>query len=130
MPQPAEVITQWFESTPVVCHPYREPHPCLNNSIVPPRISATPSISRTRSISPGSALDHFVLPLRAWADSEPLAGVSDTNMCINAGRSQLHLPIGKPQVLIIGLVIEGREALLQRLARLRDKRPHSKGANV
>src|ERR1700733_7689725 len=72
MPQPAEVITQWFESTPVVCHPYREPHPCLNNSIVPPRISATPSISRTRSISPGSALDHFVLPLRAWADSEPL----------------------------------------------------------
>jgi hypothetical protein len=30
----------------------------------------------------------------------------------------------------IGLVIEGREALLQRLARLRDKRPHSKGANV
>jgi hypothetical protein len=56
--------------------------------------------------------------------------VSDTNMCINAGRSQLHLPIGKPQVLIIGLVIEGREALLQRLARLRDKRPHSKGANV
>jgi hypothetical protein len=46
--------------------------------------------------------------------------VSDTNMCINAGRSQLHLPSGKPQVLIIGLVIEGREALLQR--------PHSKGA--
>jgi hypothetical protein len=33
------------------------------------------------------------------------------------------LPSGKPQVLIIGLVIEGREALLQRLAGLRRERP-------
>ena len=49
--------------------------------------------------------------------------VSDTNMWINAGRSQLHLPSGKPQVLIIGLVIEGREALLQWLAGLRRERP-------
>jgi hypothetical protein len=54
--------------------------------------------------------------------------VSDTNMCINAGRSQLHLPSGKPQVLIIGLVIEGREALLQWLAGLRHKRPYGEGA--
>jgi hypothetical protein len=49
---------------------------------------------------------------------DPYLMVSDTNMWINAGRSQFHLPHGKPQVLRghVGLVIEGRNALLQRLA--------------
>src|SRR5215470_16303139 len=49
---------------------------------------------------------------------DPYLMVSDTNMWINAGRSQFHLPYGKPQVLRghVGLVIEGRNALLQRLA--------------
>ena len=49
---------------------------------------------------------------------DPYLMVSDTNMWINAGQSQFHLPSGKPQVLRghVGLVIEGREALLARLA--------------
>jgi len=49
---------------------------------------------------------------------DPYLMVSDTNMWINAGQSQFHLPSGKPQVLRghVGLVIEGRNALLQRLA--------------
>jgi hypothetical protein len=49
--------------------------------------------------------------------------VSDTNMWINAGRSQFHLPSGKAQVLRghTGLVIEGREALLARLAAVAKK---------
>src|SRR5262245_33626590 len=49
---------------------------------------------------------------------DPYLMVSDTNMWINVGRSQFHLPSGRPQVLRghVGLVIEGREALLQRLA--------------
>ncbi|MDA9510288.1 hypothetical protein XI09_37710 [Bradyrhizobium sp. CCBAU 11386] len=49
---------------------------------------------------------------------DPYLMVSDTNMWINVGRSQFHLPSGRPQVLRghTSLVIEGREALLARLA--------------
>src|SRR5436190_23965816 len=49
---------------------------------------------------------------------DPYLMVSDTNMWINVGRSQFHLPSGRPQVLRghTGLVIAGREALLNRLA--------------
>ena len=45
---------------------------------------------------------------------DPYLMVSDNNMWINVGRSQFHLPTGKPQVLRghTGIVIEGREALL------------------
>jgi len=54
---------------------------------------------------------------------DPYLMVSDTNMWINTGRSQFHLPSGRPQVLRghTGLVIEGREALLQRLASVAKK---------
>jgi len=54
---------------------------------------------------------------------DPYLMVSDTNMWINAGRSQFHLPSGRPQVLRghTGLVIEGREALLARLASVAKK---------
>jgi hypothetical protein len=49
---------------------------------------------------------------------DPYLMVSDTNMWINVGRSQFHLPRGEAQVLRghTGLVISGREALLDRLA--------------
>jgi hypothetical protein len=48
---------------------------------------------------------------------DPYLMVSDTNMWVNVGRSQFHLPNGKAQVLRghTGLVIEGRKALLDRL---------------
>jgi hypothetical protein len=54
---------------------------------------------------------------------DPYLMVSDGNMWINVGRSQFHLPTGKAQVLRghTGLVIEGRDALLGRLAAVRDK---------
>ena len=41
-----------------------------------------------------------------------------TNMWMNVGRAQFHMPSGNPQVVRghTGLVIEGREALLARLA--------------
>jgi hypothetical protein len=54
---------------------------------------------------------------------DPYLMVSDDNMWMNAGRSQFHLPTGKPQVLRgkTGLVIEDREALLQRLAAVKPK---------
>ena len=44
--------------------------------------------------------------------------VSDTNMWINVGQSQLHLLTGKPQVLRghTALVIPGRETLLNQPA--------------
>jgi hypothetical protein len=49
--------------------------------------------------------------------------VSDTNMWVNVGRSQFHLPSGEAQVLRghTGIVIEGREALLERLASVAGK---------
>lgn len=54
---------------------------------------------------------------------DPYLMVSDTNMWINVGRSQFHLPNGKPQVLRghTALVILGREALLDRLAAVTGK---------
>jgi hypothetical protein len=54
---------------------------------------------------------------------DPYLMVSDTNMWVNVGRSQFHLPNGEPQVLRghIGIVISGREALLERLASVAKK---------
>lgn len=54
---------------------------------------------------------------------DPYLMVSDSNMWVNVGRSQFHLPSGEPQVLRghTGLVIAGREALLDRLAAVAKK---------
>jgi len=54
---------------------------------------------------------------------DPYLMVSDTNMWINVGRSQFHLPSGEAQVLRghTGIVIAGREALLDRLASVAKK---------
>lgn len=54
---------------------------------------------------------------------DPYLMVSDTNMWVNAGRSQFHLPSGSAQVLRghTGLVISGRAALLERLASVSKK---------
>src|SRR5437016_9690010 len=54
---------------------------------------------------------------------DPYLMVSDTNMWVNVGRSQFHLPEGAPQVLRghTGIVISGREALLARLASVAKK---------
>jgi hypothetical protein len=48
---------------------------------------------------------------------DPYLMVSDSNMWVNVGRSQFHLPSGEAQVLRghTGIVIAGREALLDRL---------------
>jgi hypothetical protein len=52
---------------------------------------------------------------------DPYLMTSIDNMWINVGRSQFHLPTGKPQVLRghVGLVLPEREALLRRLAAVR-----------
>ena len=54
---------------------------------------------------------------------DPYLMTSDDNMWINVGRSQFHLPSGKPQVLRghTGLVISGRKALLERLASVKER---------
>ena len=53
---------------------------------------------------------------------DPAMMVGDGNMWVNVGRSQFHLPTGKPQLLRghTGIVIAGRAALLDRLAAVRD----------
>jgi hypothetical protein len=54
---------------------------------------------------------------------DPYMMVSDTNMWVNVGRSQFHLPTGKAQVLRghTAIVIPGRAALLDRLAAVAGK---------
>jgi hypothetical protein len=54
---------------------------------------------------------------------DPYLQVDDTNMWMNVGRSQFHLPTGNAQVLRgkTGIVIEGREELLKRLAMVKPK---------
>jgi hypothetical protein len=61
----------------------------------------------------------YVTGLGLTRDPYLMSGTS--NMWINVGRSQFHLPTNKPQVLrgCVGLVLPDREALLQRLARVR-----------
>jgi hypothetical protein len=54
---------------------------------------------------------------------DPYLMVSDSNMWVNVGRSQFHLPSGNAQVLRghTGIVISGRAALLDRLASVAKK---------
>jgi hypothetical protein len=54
---------------------------------------------------------------------DPYLNVSDNNMWVNVGRSQFHLPTGEPQVLRghTGIVMQGREALLERLTGVKKK---------
>ncbi|HEY7548828.1 MAG TPA: hypothetical protein VH913_04835 [Hyphomicrobiaceae bacterium] len=58
----------------------------------------------------------YVSGLGLTRDPYLMTGVD--NMWANVGRSQFHLPTGKPQVVrgVVGLVLPGREALLRRLA--------------
>jgi len=54
---------------------------------------------------------------------DPYLMVSDTNMWVNVGRSQFHLPTGPAQVLRghTAIVMSGRKALLDRLASVAKK---------
>ncbi len=54
---------------------------------------------------------------------DPYLMASDDNMWVNVGRSQFHLPSGPAQVLRghTGIVMSGREALLERLASVRKR---------
>jgi hypothetical protein len=62
----------------------------------------------------------YVTGLGLTRDPYLMTGV--TNMWVNAGRSQFHLPSGKPQILRghTGLVIPDRAALLQRLEMVKE----------
>ncbi|MGD9806322.1 MAG: hypothetical protein AB7E81_11110 [Hyphomicrobiaceae bacterium] len=69
----------------------------------------------------GPATSFYVSGLGLTRDPYLMTGV--TNMWVNVGRSQFHLPKGKPQVLrgITGIVIPGRAALLERLESVRQQ---------
>lgn len=62
----------------------------------------------------------YVMGLGLTRDPYLMTGV--TNMWMNVGRSQFHLPAGKPQVVrgVTGLVIAGKAALLARLESVRE----------
>jgi hypothetical protein len=57
---------------------------------------------------------------------DPYLMTSTNNMWINVGRSQFHMPTGKPQVVRghCGIVLPDRQALLERLTQVK---PHLKG---
>ncbi|MCB1745327.1 MAG: hypothetical protein KDK91_33475, partial [Gammaproteobacteria bacterium] len=61
------------------------------------------------------ATTFYIMGLGLTRDPYIMTGTN--NMWINVGRAQFHLPSGNAQVLrgTSGIVIEGREALLQRL---------------
>src|ERR1700740_1201916 len=63
----------------------------------------------------------YVTGLGLTRDPYPMAAA--TNMWVNVGRSQFHLPTGMAQVLRghTALVIAGRQALLDRLASVAGK---------
>jgi hypothetical protein len=52
---------------------------------------------------------------------DPFLNTGAGNMWVNVGMSQFHLPMGTPEVLrgVIGLVVPERQALLDRLTRIR-----------
>src|ERR1700722_13731139 len=58
----------------------------------------------------------YVTGLGLTRDPYLMTGIN--NMWVNVGRSQFHMPTGKPQVLRghVGIVLPDREALLERLA--------------
>jgi hypothetical protein len=62
----------------------------------------------------------YVSGLGLTRDPFMMTGID--NMWINIGRSQFHLPTGGPEILrgVTGLVLPDREALLNRLAKLRE----------
>lgn len=59
---------------------------------------------------------------------DPYMNVIDSNMWINAGRNQFHLPTGRPQVLrgTTGLVLSNLDDLRQRLKRVAPKLAETK----
>lgn len=61
----------------------------------------------------------YVSGLGLTRDPYLMTGID--NMWVNAGRSQFHMPTGKPQVLRghVGLVLPDRAGLLRRLAKVR-----------
>ena len=63
---------------------------------------------------------------------DPYLMVSDSNMWVNVGRSQFHLPSKTPQVLRghTGLVLPDRAALLHRLAAVKDRHLRFGGHNA
>ncbi|MFV0298071.1 MAG: hypothetical protein ACK5JT_18355 [Hyphomicrobiaceae bacterium] len=67
------------------------------------------------------AIIFYVMGLGLTRDPYLMTGV--TNMWVNVGRSQFHLPGGKPQILrgTTGIVIPGKAALLQRLESVREQ---------
>src|SRR5207244_11013476 len=72
---------------------------------------------------PGQRLAQLFYAVGLGLTRDPYLMVADTNMWINVGRSQFHLPTGPAQVVRghTGLVIPGRDALLDRLTKVRSK---------
>jgi hypothetical protein len=93
----------------------------LGNSIHLEHVNVTIPDQRVASLFYGAGLG---------LTRDPYLQVMDDNMWMNAGRSQFHLPTGPAQVLRgkTGIVIEGREALLNRLAAVKPRLADTKFA--
>ena len=102
----------------------REAPPCSRHSTAPPKTSATSiHFEHVNVTVPDQRLATLFYVAGLGLTRDPYLMVSDSNMWVNVGRSQFHLPDGAPQVLRghTGIVISGREALLARLASVAKK---------
>jgi hypothetical protein len=93
---------------------FHRPAEDLGNSVHLEHVNVTIPDQRLASLFYGAGLG---------LTRDPYLQVDDSNMWMNAGRSQFHLPTGPAQVLRgkTGIVIEDREALLARLAMVKPK---------
>ena len=83
------------------------------------------SLEHVNTLIPDQSQAHLFYVTGMGFTRDPYIDFGMRNMCINLGRQQFHLPVGKPQVLrgITGLVVPSLEQLEQRLARVADKLP-------
>jgi hypothetical protein len=86
----------------------------LGNSVGLEHLNLTVPEQKTATI-------FFIMGLGFTRDPYLVTGVD--NMWVNIGRSQCHLPIGEPQAVrgVTGLVVPDREALLKRLAAVKER---------
>src|SRR3979411_2200963 len=113
-PRCTRVCPQFTSGTTPMHQPFDRAAEDLGNSIHLEHVNVTVPDQRLAAL-------FYVAGLGLTRD--PYLMVSDSNMWINVGRSQFHLPSGEAQVLRghTGLIIAGREALLGRLASVAKK---------
>src|SRR5215472_14657723 len=128
-PLPAEVIAPWFDWS-IFCSNMTRPLSVTRAAFMPQQFDRSAEdlgnaihLEHVNVQVPDQRLATLFYVTGLGLTRDPYLMVSDTNMWVNVGRSQFHLPAGPAQVLRghTALVIPGRKALLDRLASVAKK---------